>query len=54
MKLCEFVACYSGEGTTGKDLLDALNDFFGEQVQVILYENGVAYYFNVALRGKRR
>ena len=50
----EFVTCYSGEGIAGADLRDALKDFFGDHVQIILYENGVAYYFNTALRGRKR
>ena len=50
----EFVTCYSGEGAAGKDLSDALTCFFGDRVQIILYENGVAYYFNTAFKGKTR
>ena len=49
----EFVTCYSGDGGQGKDLSKAFNEFFGEHVQIILYKNESAYYFNKVFFGEK-
>ena len=49
----EFATCYSGDGPEGQYLSEALNKFFGENVQVILYKNLLAYYFNKVFFGKK-
>jgi len=43
----QFVTCASGGGDEGLDLMDALKEFFGDGVKIILYNGNVSYCYDM-------